>query len=69
MGAAGRLDVAEDLPQEELRLAGAGLVGRYAVQLEFESGHSTGIYTFRHLRRICPCPKCRATAGEDLTEA
>ena len=59
MGSPGRLDAADRLDPADLELAGAGLVGRYAVQLEFASGHSTGIYTFRHLRAICPCAECR----------
>jgi DUF971 family protein len=35
------------------------LVGNYAIQPQFSDGHNTGIYTFEHLRRICPCPVCR----------
>ena len=25
-------------------------------------GHATGIYTFEHLRELCPCPICAETA-------
>lgn len=28
-------------------------VGQYAVQLAWGDGHRTGIYSFRHLRRLC----------------
>ncbi len=34
-------------------------VGRYAIRLLWADGHSTGIYSFDHLRDICPCPECR----------
>jgi len=34
------------------------LVGHYALQPVFSDGHATGIYTFEHLRALCPCPQC-----------
>jgi DUF971 family protein len=34
-------------------------VGNYALSFTWSDGHSTGIYTFDFLRRICPCPQCR----------
>lgn len=37
------------------------LVGNYAIQIQWSDGHNTGIYTFDHLRRICPCPVCQAS--------
>jgi DUF971 family protein len=36
----------------------ASSVGNYAVQIEFTDGHSTGIFSFDHLREICPCDAC-----------
>jgi len=36
----------------------AELVGRYALQIHWSDGHSTGIYSFEFLRSICPCPEC-----------
>lgn len=33
-------------------------VGNYAIQISFSDGHSTGIYSYDHLRSICPCPSC-----------
>jgi DUF971 family protein len=29
-----------------------GLIGQYALQIGFASGHATGIYTFRYLRNL-----------------
>lgn len=43
-------------PKVSARAATA--VGNYAVQIEFTDGHSTGIFSFDHLREICPCEAC-----------
>jgi DUF971 family protein len=40
------------------RAQSAAAVGSYAVQISFNDGHSTGIYSFDYLRTICPCPDC-----------
>ncbi len=40
-----------------------GLVGAYGMRVQWSDGHATGIYTFRELRRQCPCPACRAESG------
>lgn len=36
----------------------ATAVGNYAIQIEFTDGHATGIFSFDHLREICPCDAC-----------
>ncbi|MBZ5528597.1 MAG: DUF971 domain-containing protein [Acidobacteriia bacterium] len=33
-------------------------VGNYAIQIFFSDGHSSGIFSYDHLRTICPCPDC-----------
>jgi prepilin-type processing-associated H-X9-DG protein len=49
------------------RAQAATEVGSYAIQISFTDGHSTGIYSYDHLRNICPCAECakafRASAG------
>ena len=35
-------------------------VGAYAVRIHWNDGHNAGIYSFEHLRGICPCEGCRA---------
>ena len=52
MGTPGRLASAEQLPDDELTLEEVGLIGQYALQLSFRSGHNTGIYTFAYLKRL-----------------
>jgi DUF971 family protein len=37
---------------------GANAVGNYAIQIQFSDGHATGIYSYEHLREICPCQAC-----------
>ena len=40
------------------------LVGNYALAPTWADGHNTGIYSFRLLRRLCPCTAC---GGEKRT--
>jgi DUF971 family protein len=35
-------------------------VGNYAIRIHWNDGHSAGIYSYDHFRRVCPCPGCRA---------
>ncbi|MGH9445576.1 MAG: gamma-butyrobetaine hydroxylase-like domain-containing protein [Terriglobia bacterium] len=44
--------------KKALRPERAEVVGRYAVQIFWNDGHSTGIYTFPYLRGLCPCQEC-----------
>lgn len=34
-------------------------VGHYAMRFTWGDGHDGGIYSWRHLRSICPCPACK----------
>ena len=43
------------------RAQAATQVGSYAIQISFTDGHSTGIYSYDHLRNICPCAECAKT--------
>jgi len=51
-GAPGRLARITKLSDEELRIQDVTLVGQYALQIGFESGHNTGLYTFSYLRSL-----------------
>ena len=33
-------------------------VGNYAIKIEWSDGHSSGIYSWEHLRKICTCEAC-----------
>ncbi|MEX1275018.1 MAG: DUF971 domain-containing protein, partial [Bacteroidota bacterium] len=54
----------EPLPQPELpgkyKLTGAHQVGSYALGISWGDGHSTGLYTWGHLRSLCECEICLA---------
>ncbi|MFQ5682760.1 MAG: gamma-butyrobetaine hydroxylase-like domain-containing protein [Candidatus Binatia bacterium] len=43
------------------KLTEISTVGNYAIQLNWNDGHNTGIYTFDYLRSLCPCPQCKET--------
>ena len=40
------------------RAQSAAPMGNYAVQISFTDGQSTGIFSYDHLRTICPCAEC-----------
>ena len=44
----------------KIRAQSATQVGNYAVQISFNDGHNTGIFSYDHLRTICPCAECAA---------
>lgn len=39
-------------------LAALEAVGNYAIAFTWADGHSTGLYSFRLLRGLCPCDDC-----------
>ena len=49
--------------QPALKMLGAEPVGNYAIRIDWSDGHKTGIYSYEHFRRICPCGECRAVVG------
>jgi len=57
-------DISDDV--KPLRLES---VGNYALRIEWDDGHDTGIYSFELLRELCPCEACRdqtLTGPEDV---
>jgi DUF971 family protein len=46
-----------------LKMLSVEEVGRYAIRIAWSDGHGTGIYSFDHLRKICPCAECRVARG------
>jgi DUF971 family protein len=38
-------------------------VGSYAFKISWNDGHDTGIYSYDHLRSICPCADCKAASA------
>lgn len=51
-----------------LRILEVMPAGRYALQIKWSDGHQSGIYSWEHLRAICPCDECasrRSIGNED----
>src|SRR5580698_8344811 len=44
--------------------ASAHAVGRYALQFNWLDGHSSGIYSWEYLRRVCQCREWTVAAEE-----
>jgi DUF971 family protein len=44
--------------RDELYAVQIGLVGRYALSVEWSDGHATGLYSYQTLRALCPCAQC-----------
>jgi DUF971 family protein len=57
---AGTVAASAVLPMYKPRVTakGASPVGNYAIQIQFSDNHATGIFSFSHLREICPCDEC-----------
>jgi DUF971 family protein len=55
----------------ELYAVQIGVVGRYALSIQWSDGHDTGIYSYDTVRQLCPCEQCQGAseppAGEDTT--
>lgn len=57
-GCQGHDPVTRFLGLENQQLARVEGIGNYALGLTWADGHDTGIYSFKWLRRICPCDAC-----------
>ena len=44
--------------------ASAHAVGRYALQFNWQDGHTAGIYSWEYLRRVCQCRECTFATEE-----
>jgi DUF971 family protein len=47
------------------RAQSATQVGNYAIQISFNDGHSTGIFSYDYLRTLCPCAECAKAFREE----
>lgn len=53
-------DLIELKPARSYDVQDIQAVGSYAIQIIWSDSHSSGIYSWDYLRRICPCPACRS---------
>ncbi len=42
-----------------------GVVGRYAISIQWSDRHDTGIYSYGTLRQLCPCEECQRREGHE----
>lgn len=49
----GRRMITRDQVKPDVRVTGAQVVGRYALQISFSDSHSTGMYHFDKLYQLC----------------
>ncbi len=52
------------LSGDELYPVQIGVVGRYALSIEWSDRHDTGIYSYDTLRGLCPCASCHPDRQE-----
>jgi DUF971 family protein len=50
--------------QPAMKMLGVEPVGNYAIRINWSDGHNSGIYSYEHFRRICPCAECKAAQLE-----
>jgi DUF971 family protein len=55
----GEKTLVPDAVPESVRPLRIDPVGLYGIQIEWSDGHSTGIYTFETLGKLCSCPTCK----------
>ena len=53
-------------PLPSVEIAGAELVGNYALRPIWGDGHDSGIYPFTLLRVSCPCAECHPAGAPTL---
>jgi DUF971 family protein len=51
--------------RERNRIVSIEPAGNYALKIGWNDGHSSGIYSYEYLRRVCPCAECRAASEAD----
>jgi DUF971 family protein len=47
-----------------LKMLGVEPVGNYAIRINWSDGHNSGIYSYEHFRRICPCEECKRALAQ-----
>jgi prepilin-type processing-associated H-X9-DG protein len=52
----------------DLTLSDIDEVGNYALRLTWGDGHSSGLYSFNYLRRLCSCAACIGSEPADPTQ-
>ncbi len=49
-----------------LKMLDVEAIGNYAIRIAWSDGHGSGIYSWEHLRKICPCGECAKARSATL---
>ena len=55
----GKRVVDESKLTQKIGMRNFSKVGLYGIKFEWSDAHSTGIYSYEYLRRLCPCAICQ----------
>jgi DUF971 family protein len=69
VGAGGSPEAVLPMFKPRVTAKAASAVGNYAIQIQFSDSHATGIFSFSHLREICPCDACALEFRKPAAEA
>lgn len=47
-------------PEPSIEVKSVLPIGGYAIRFTWGDGHDAGLYAYRYLRSLCPCPACEA---------
>ncbi len=62
----GRRIIQPEMVADDVSISAIEPVGNYAIKITWSDGHDTGIYSWKLLGEICPCPECSGqTLGPD----
>jgi DUF971 family protein len=53
----------------KLKMESIEPAGSYAIRIAWNDGHNTGIYSWDHLRSICPCELCKGLREQSKVAA
>ncbi len=52
---------------DDIKPVRLGKVGNYGLSVKWSDGHSTGVYTYEYLKKICQCSSCLKKKDNDPT--
>lgn len=58
-------DLTEVFKHDSTEPAGVEPAGNYALKVAWADGHTSGIYTWDYLRRMCPCDECTRNRAKE----
>lgn len=66
--ASAELDNPLQMYKPVLKIDSVEPIGGYALRIHWNDGHSAGLYSYEHFRKICPCPECSRVPLADILQ-